>query len=440
MSANEASDTSAVRVQTSEESSVLRTLAVEVDAKRVKRAFDRTYRDLAKSVEVKGFRPGKAPRSVLERLYGPSVAEEVERKLVGETLSEAIEQTGLEPVAEPAVETAKLLPDEDFRYTARVEVKPAIELPNLMGLPAKKPRVEVADEEIEREIEALRRRNAPLIEEPEGTLLASGHIATLDFVGRVDGKPFQGGSGQGVDLEIGSGHFIPGFEEQLVGAVSGEDRQVKVSFPEEYANAELAGKEAVFAAHVVAVKRRELPAADDDFAKDLGDFETLEDLRARIRADITAAREQAAKAELQRTLLESLVERASFDVPPGMIERQLQQQLRTAREQLEDRVPEEELLGQLERWREQWRESAERKVREGLLLEAVVQAEGLGVSPEEIEARIQEMAAQQGLDPGRLRKTFGGEVFERALEAQLADEKALDFLAARAKIEETTAT
>ena len=158
------------------------------------------------------------------------------------------------------------------------------------------------------------------------------------------------------------------------------------------------------------------------------------------RADITAAREQAAKAELQRTLLESLAERASFEVPPGMIERQLQQQLREAREQLEARVPEEELIGQLERWREQWRESAERKVREGLLLEAVVQAEGLDVSPQEIEARIQEMAAQQGVDPGRLRKTYGGEVFERALGAQMADEKALDFLAARAKVEETTGT
>jgi trigger factor len=424
MSADEASEASAIRVQTSEESSVLRTLAVEVDAKRVKRAFDRAYRDLAKNVAVKGFRPGKAPRS---------------GTLVGETLSDAIEQTGLEPVAEPAVEAAKLLPDEDFRYKARVEVKPGIELPDLTGLPAKKPHVEVGDEEIEREIEALRQRNAPVVEEPEGTLLASGHIATLDFVGRIEGKPFQGGSGQGVDLEIGSGQFIPGFEEQLVGAVSGDDREVTVSFPEQYANAELAGKQAVFAAHVVAVKRRELPL-DDDFAKDLGDFETLEDLRARIRADITAAREQAAKAELQRTLLESLVARTSFDVPPGMIERQLQQQLRSAREQLEARVPEEDLLGQLERWKEQWRESAERKVREGLLLEAVAQAEGLSVSPEEIEARIREMAAQQGLDPERLRKTFGGEVFDRALEAQMADEKALEFLAARAKVEETTGT
>ncbi len=440
MSANEASDTNAVRVQASEESSVLRTLAVEVDAKRVNRAFDRAYRDLAKNVAVKGFRPGKVPRSVLERLYGASVAEQLQQTLVSETLSEAIEQTGLAPVAEPAVEAATPLPDEDFSYTARVEVKPEIELPDLMGLPAKKPKVEVTDEEIEREVETLRQRNAPVIEESEGTLLASGHIATLDFVGRIEGKPFQGGSGQGVDLEIGSGQFIPGFEEQLVGAVSGEDREVTVSFPEEYANAEFAGKEAVFAAHVVAVKRRELPALDDDFAKDVGDFETLEDLRARIRTDMTAGREQASKTELQRTLLESLVERASFDVPPGMIERQLQQQLGTAREQLEDRVPQEELFGQLERWKEQWRESAERKVRESLLLDAVTQAEGLSVLPEEIEARIQEMAAHQGVDPGRLRQTYGGEVFERALEAQLADEKALDFLAAKAKIEETTGT
>jgi len=440
MSANEASDTNAVRVQASEESPVLHRLAVEVDATRVKRAFDRAYRDLAKNVAVKGFRPGKAPRSVLERLYSASVAEQIEQTLVSETLAEAIEQTGLAPVAEPAVEAAPPLPDQDFCYTARVEVKPEIELPDLVGLPAKKPRVEVADEEIEREIETLRQRSAPVVEEPEGTLLAAGHIATLDFVGRIEGKPFQGGSGQGVDLEIGSGQFIPGFEDQLVGAVSGEDREVTVDFPEEYTNAELAGKEAVFAAHVAAIKRRELPALDDDFAKDLGDFETLEQLRARIRDDMTAARAQASKAELQRTLLESLVDRASFDVPPGLIERQLQQQLRTAHDQLENRVPEEELLGQLERWKEQWRESAERKVREGLLLEAVTRAEGLSVLPEEIEARIQEMAAQQGVDPDRLRKTYGGEVFERALEAQMADEKALDFLAAGAEIEETTGT
>jgi trigger factor len=440
MSANEASDTNAVRVQASEESPVLHKLEVEVDAKRVRRAFDRAYRELARNVTVKGFRPGKVPRSVLERLYGASLAEQIERTLVSETLAEAIEQTGLAPVAEPGVEASTPLPDEDFSYTARIEVKPEIELPDLSGLPAKKPRVEVADEEIEREIEGLRQRNAPLIEEPEDTPLASGHIAILDFVGRIEGKPFQGGSGQGVNLEIGSGQFIPGFEEQLVGAVSGEDREVTVSFPDEYANAELAGKEAVFAAHLVAVKRRELPALDDDFAKDVGDFETLEDLRARIRADMTAGREHAAKAELQRTLLASLVERASFDVPPGLIERQLHQQLHTAREQLQDRVPEEELVGQLERWKEEWRESAERKVREGLLLEAVARAEEISVSPEEIEARIQEMAAQQGIDPGRMRKTYGGEVFERALEAQMTDEKALDFLAARAKVEETTGT
>lgn len=440
MGENEASDTNAFRVETSEESSVLRRLAVEIDAARVKRAFDRAYRELAKSVAVKGFRPGKAPRSVLERLYGASVAEQIEQTLVGETLADAVEQAGLEPVAEPAIEAPTPLPDEDFRYTARVEVKPEIELPDLTGLPAKKPRVEVADEEIEHEVENLRQRSAPVLEEPEGTQLAIGGIAVLDFVGRIDGKPFQGGSGHGVELEIGSGHFVPGFEEQLVGAVSGEDREVTVSFPEGYANAELAGKEAVFAVHVVAVKRRELPALDDDFAKDLGDFETLEELRSRIRADMTAAREQAAKAELHRTLLDSLVERASFDVPAGMIERQLQQQLRTAHEQLEHRVPHDELLGQLERWREQWRESAERKVREGLLLEAVARGQGLSVTPEDIEARIEAMAAQQGVDPARLRKTYGGEVFERALEAQLADEKALDFLAARAKVEEATGT
>jgi trigger factor len=440
MSAQETSDTNAIRVRTTEEGPILHVVEVEVEARRVRRAFDRAYRDLAKRAAVKGFRPGKVPRSVLERLYGATVAEQIEQTLVAETLADAIEQTGLEAVAEPAIETGAVRPQEDFHYTARVEVRPEIELPDLAGLPARRPRVRVSDEEVEHEIEALRLRQAPLLEEPEGTTLAQGHVASVDFVGRIDGKPFEGSTGQGVDVEIGSAQFVPGFEEQLVGAVTGEDRELTVTFPEGYGNAELAGKEAVFAVHVAAVKRRELPPLDDEFAKDLGDFAALDDLRARIRADMTAARERAAKEELRRTLMDTLLERTAFEVPPSLIERQLQNQLRSAHQRLEGQVPHEALDEQLARWQEQWRGAAERQVRESLVLEAVARAEGLHVLPEDIEGRIQEMAQQQGVDAARLRKAYGGEAFERALELQLCHEKALEFLGARAKVEETTDT
>jgi trigger factor len=430
----------ALRVESSEESPVLHRVEVEVDAGRVKRAYDKAYRDLAQRVQVRGFRPGKTPRSVLERLYGSSLGEQIEHTLIAETLGEAVEQAGLEPVAEPAIESSAPRAGSVFRYTARIEVKPAIELPDLAGLPATRPRVEVGVAELETELEALRQRNAPVVEEPEGTRLEPGHVASIDFVGRVDGMPFEGGSGQGVEVEIGAGRFVPGFEEQLEGAASGEDREVTVTFPEDYANDQLAGKQAVFAVHVAAVKRRLVPELDDEFAKDLGEFGSLDELRARVRGDLTESRERAARSELHRTLMDSLIERASFDVPPGMVERQLQQQLQSAHQRLEGQLPHDALHEQLERWKEEWRAGAERQVRERLLLEAVARAEGLSVLPEDVEARIAEMAAQQGVDPARLRTAYGGEAFEAALESQLTDEKALEFLAARAKVEETTDT
>jgi trigger factor len=429
-----------IRVESQPESPILQNVEVEIAAKRVKKAFDRAYRDLARRVPVKGFRPGKAPRSVLERLYGASIVEQIEQTLVAETLGEAVELAGVDPVSEPAIEADVPKPDEAFRYKARVEVKPPVELPNLAGLSAKRPVVEVGEEEVLTELAQLQERQSQLIEEEEGTALADGHTATIDFVGRIDGEAFEGGSGQGVDLELGSGQFIPGFEEQLAGAAAGDDLEVRVDFPDDYHASELAGKEAAFATHVVSVKRRQIPDLDDEFAKDLGDFKTLADLRARIREDLEKAREQESKQELHRTVMNSLIARAPLDVPPGMVERQLESRLQQAHQRFGSQMPHDVLHQQLDRWREEWREGAERQVREGLLLEAVATSENLSIEPGDVDARVEEMAQEQGIDAGRLREAYGGEAFERGLEAQLRDEKALEFLVARAKVEETTDT
>ena len=312
-----------VQVESHEESPILHRVEVEVAAKRVAKAYDRAYRDLAKQANVKGFRPGKVPRPVLERMYGPALAEQIEQTLVSETLMDAVESAGLEAVAEPAIEATPPEAGSSFRYTARIEVKPSVELPDLAGLAASRPSVDVTGVEVETELEGLRERHAQLVEEPEGTALSEGHVATIDFVGRIDGEPFEGGSGQGVALQVGEGQFIPGFEDQLLGAGSGDDREVSVTFPDDYAAEQLAGKQAVFAVHVAAIKRREVPELDDEFAKDLGEFESLDDLKARIRSDLSEGREREAKNVLNRTLVDSLIERTPFDVPPGMVERQL---------------------------------------------------------------------------------------------------------------------
>ena len=429
-----------VRVKVSESGAVTRVLEIEVEATRVSRVFERAWTDLGRRARVQGFRPGKVPRSVLQKMYGGAVLEELERKLVGESLHEALHQSGLAPVSEPAIEAGPPLDGAPYRYTARIEIKPAITLPKLEGLPAKRPPSAVSDADVDQVLDGLRQRHAPLVEEPEETRAARGHVLTIDFVGRIDGAEFEGGSGKEVEVEIGSDRFIPGFEEQLVGAASGERREVRCRFPEQYGRAELAGKEAIFETTVGAIRRREIPALDDEFAKDVGEFASLGELRDRVRADLVASREREARQTLERSLVEALIERTSFEVPPGLVERRLERRLAAAHRELERGIPAEALHGQLERWREEWRGLAERDVRASLLLEAVARVRGVEVSDEEVDARIDRMAGEQGVDAKRLRQLYREQNALDAVRAQIADEKALESLARDAQIEEVAAS
>ena len=262
-----------IQATATQETPILQKVEVEVAASRVDKAFEMAYKDLAKTSQLKGFRRGKAPRSVLTRIYGAQVAEQLEQSLIQETIADAMETAEVEAVAPPAVDSSPPTPGAAFTYIAHVEVRPPIELPELDGLPGKRPAADVTDEEIEKELENLRERNAPVVEEPEGTEAENGHILSVDFVGKVGGEVFEGGTGRDVEIELGAGRFIPGFEEQLVGARADDDLEVNVTFPDEYQAEELAGKEASFAVHVAEVKKKQFPELDDEFAKDLGDFE-----------------------------------------------------------------------------------------------------------------------------------------------------------------------
>ncbi len=437
MASEAASEDRSIRVRSTEEGPVVRELTVEVDAARVKRAFDAAYRDLGRRVSIPGFRPGKAPRRVLEKRFGASVAEQLEQTLVAETLADAVELSGVEPVTEPAISTRTPSAETGFTYTARLEVKPRFELPDLEGLEAERPPVGVEDDEVERQLEDLRQRHAHQLEEPEQTEAVEGHVATLDFVGRIDGRPFEGGTGRGVDVEIGAGRFLPGFEEQLRGARAGDDREVRVTFPEDYGHPELAGKEAVFSVHVAALKRVEVPELDDEFAKDL-EFDTLDALRQRIHDEILAGKARESEAVFQRTLMDSLLARCAFEVPPGLVERQLERQLQAAHRRMESQVPHDALHRQLARWREEWRPEAEREVRERLVLEAVAEAWKIEVEDAEVEGRIEAMAAEQGIERSQLLRALGDDALRDALRAQIRDEQALARLGAEAKVREST--
>jgi trigger factor len=425
-------------IETSETDAVQRTLEVEIPAAEVKKAFDRVLRDLGKHARVRGFRPGKAPRSVILKLYGGTVAEEVERWLVGRTLEQAVERSGVAPIVEPTIDAPPPVEGEPFVYRVAMELKPEIELGEITGLPARRPVPMVDDQAVEREIEQLRERSAAMVEEPEDTAAAPGHVLTIDFVGRIDDKPFEGGSAQGHDLELGSGRFVPGFEEQLEGAKAGDDVVVEITFPDDYGNADLAGKAAHFDVHVVTIRRRDVPELDDEFAKDLDEaFESLADLRARIREDLQSNAERRAQGELERSVVDALIERTPFPLGPGLVDRQLQNRLAGAHQQLEASIPHERLHEQLARWREEWRPEAEREVRETLLLEAVAKAQGLEVDDDEIDAHLAEMAGEQGgPDAARLRKLYEERNLIEGLRAQLLDRKARAWLCAEAEVEE----
>jgi trigger factor len=265
-------------------------------------------------------------------------------------------------------------------------------------------------------------------------------VLSIDFVGQVDGKPFEGGTGQDVEVELGTGRFIPGFEEQLEGVRAGEDREIQVRFPEPYGSPELAGKSAVFQVHVAAVKRRVLPELDDEFAKDVGEFSTLTELRARLQSDLQAARDREADAAVKRSVLDALLTRAPFEVPPGMVERRLQRRVAAAHRQLENSIPHDQLHQQLDRWAVEWRPLADREVREALLLEAVAAQEGLTADESELEARLEAMAQEQGVEPAKLRKAYQEADLLEAVRVQVLDEKALALLVREARIDEAPAS
>lgn len=422
-----------------EEGAVTRWLEVEVPPTRVDAAFQRAYRSLARSARVRGFRPGKAPASVLRRLYGPAIAEDVERELVSETLPAALERSALAPVSEPTVDATPPSEGGPFSYRARIEVKPPIELGSTEGLPAKRPSASVSDEDVERELETLRQRHATLVEEAEDTPAARGHFVTMDFTGRIDGEAFEGGSAREHSVELGSEQLIPGFEDQLLGAKAGEERIVRVRFPDDYGSPALAGKDAEFTVQVGSVRRREVPVLDDEFAKDLGEFESLEQVRGRIRETLVASRERRARLELRRSLLDALIERVPVEVPANLLRERLHRRLHSASHELRERGVRPELVDrQLAQWEEEWRPAVEREVREEWLLQAVAEREALAIDDEELDARIGRMAEEQRADAARLRKAYREAGALEALRHQLLEEKAFEHLLASADVEDVS--
>ncbi|MDD3243365.1 MAG: trigger factor [Eubacteriales bacterium] len=374
-------------------------LTITVGPDKFEEAMEKAYRKVRPQVSIPGFRRGKAPRKVIENYYSEAVFyEDAMDILLPEAYDKAVEENNLFPVDRPQVEIVDVGTGKDFVFTATVTVKPDVTLGEYKGLKAQRPSYPVTDEVVDGDINAARNRVARWVDVERA--VETGDRIMLDYSGSVDGEVFEGGTAQNQSLEIGSGRFIPGFEEQLVGVNAGEEKDVTVTFPEEYHALELAGKEAVFHVKVLEIKAKELPELDDEFAKDVSEFDTLDEFRADTRARLEKTNQEQEDNELRDTLVSTAVENATIDLPACMVEQQIDRMMQEFQYQLgfqgikmEDYV---KMTGMdFSQMREQSKEEAEKRVRTSLVLEKIQKEENIEISEDEWKAEVERMAGQR---------------------------------------------
>ncbi len=409
-------------------------LTIEVSAEDVEKALQAAYLKQRSRISLPGFRKGKVPRQMIEKMYGPEVFyDEAANHMISEAYGKAFDECELEIVSQPKIEVVQLEKGKDFIFTAEVAVKPEVTLGEYKGLKVDKVSTRVTQKEVDEEIEKERERNARTVEVTDRAV-QDKDIVTLDFEGFVDGEAFDGGKGENYPLTIGSGSFIPGFEEQLIGAEIDKETEIKVTFPEDYQAEELAGKEAVFKCTVHQIKAKELPELDDDFASDVSEScETLEDYKAEVKAKIKERKEREGRQKKEDQAVEQAIENAQMDIPQPMIDleakqladdfarRIMQQGMKIEQYFQLTGLSEEQLIDEL-------KPQAEKRIRTRLVLEAVVAAENIEVSDERLDEELQKMADSYQMEVEKL-KEFMGENEKKQMKEDIAVQEAVTLLA-----------
>ena len=407
-------------------------LTVEVPAEDVEKAIQGAYQKTKKSINIPGFRKGKAPRQLIEKMYGKEVFySDAVDAMLPKAYSDAVEECGEEIVSYPKIDVVQIESGKPFIFTAEVAVKPAVTLGEYKGIQVEKAPIEVTDEEIEAQVNKEREANSRTVT-VEDRAVQKGDIATIDFEGFVDGVAFDGGKGENYDLEIGSNTFIPGFEDQLVGAEIGKELDVNVTFPEEYGAKELAGKAAVFKCKVNGIKVKELPEADDEFAQEVSEFDTLDEYKADIKANLLKNKEDEAKRVKEDAVIGKIVENATMEIPDAMVEYQTQQMLDDFGRRMQSQGLSLEqyfqFTGMTEAdYKEQMKPRALQNIQSRLVLEAVAEAEKLEATEEDLDAEYAKMAEQYKLDVEKVKEIFG-EYQKEELKKDIVIQKAAELV------------
>ncbi len=413
-------------------------ITVEVPAEQFAAAMKQSYNKNKNRFNVPGFRKGKAPMSIVEKMYGPgSLYDDAIDIVLNETYPDAADESELEIVSQPEISIKQLAEGQPFIYIAEVAVKPPVTLGEYKGIEVERARPEVTDADIDAEIDRQREENARLIS-VEDRPVQDGDQTLIDFAGTIDGVPFEGGTAEDYPLEIGSHSFIDGFEDQIIGMNLDEERDINVTFPENYGAEELAGKPAVFHVKVKEIQYKEIPEADDEFASEVSEFDTMEEYREDLRQKIADEKQARATTENENRVVEKVVENADIDIPGPMIDMQVNRMINDYNANMQSQGLTLDIYLQytgqtLEDLKEQTRPTAEMRLRTRLALEEVARAENIEITDERIDEELQRMADQYKLEVDQVREMMGEDGIEQ-MRSDMAIQDAVDLLVAEANL------
>jgi len=414
-------------------------LTIEVDAAQVDAALDQAFKKVVQKVHVPGFRKGKIPRKMFEARFGvESLYQDALDILLPQAYGQAVRETGIEPVDRPEVDVEQMEKGKNLIFKATVTVKPEVKLGDYKNLTIEPKEFKVSDEEVNAELKRMQERHAELIVVEEGKA-ENGDIVQIDFEGFQDGVAFEGGQAENYSLELGSGTFIAGFEEQVVGMAIGEEKEITVTFPEEYHSPNLAGKEAVFKVKLNGIKRKNLPALDDEFAKDVSEFDTIEELKADTKKKLEERAEREKETYVREQLVLKASENAEIDIPNVMIEQELDQMVEEFAQRLRYQGMDIDLYYQFSgmdeaQLRDQLRADATTRVRTALTLEAIGKAENIQVTDEDVSEELNKLSSLYGRPAEELRKIFTAQDGLAGLYRDIQARKTVDFLVAESKV------
>ena len=413
-------------------------LEITVEAEKFENAMKKVYFQNAKYFNIPGFRKGKAPMNIVEKYYGAQIFyEDAFNEVATEAYEEALTENKIDVVSRPEVDIAQMEKGKDLIFIPVVQTTSEVKLGKYIGIELQKIEYKVDKKDVDHELEHMQEHNSRLVTVDDRPL-ENGDTATIDFEGFVDGVAFEGGKAEGHELEIGSGTFIPGFEEQLIGMELENEKEIKVTFPKEYFSKDLAGKDATFKVKLHDIKKKELPELDDEFAKDVSEFDTLEELKKSIKEKLTKNKEQREKYETEEAVLKAVCEDSKLDIPSGMIELEIDNMLKDFEQRLSYQGLNLEqylkMIGKTEEeMRKEYEPQAIEAIKSRLVLEAIMKAEKIEASEEEIKAKMEEMAKSYGKDVEELSKN---ENLKNYLAEGIKSEKALEFIVNNAKVTE----